>query len=129
LTLTNSVNANINTRGHRYTFFPHHSSIDVRYYVFTERVVHLWNDLSAEQRHFSSSILLKKFINSFNLSIYVSLGFSCCVFNLFLFVLFSLFYIYFCTRIPVSASAPRCSIITVHVICLLIDFHIYTCVL
>jgi len=36
-------------------------------------------------------------------------------------------YIYFCTRIglPVSASEPRCSIISVHFICLLIDFHIY----
>jgi len=35
----------------------------------------------------------------------------------------------FCTRIPVSASEPRCSIISVHFICLLIDFIIYTCVL
>jgi len=34
-----------------------------------------------------------------------------------------------CTRIPVSASEPRCSIISVHFICLLIDFRIYTCVL
>jgi len=30
--------------------------------------------------------------------------------------------------LSVSASGPRCSIISVHVICLLIDFHIYTCV-
>jgi len=38
-------------------------------------------------------------------------------------------FIYFCRRIPVSASEPRCSIISVHVICLLIDFHIYMCTL
>jgi len=31
-----------------------------------------------------------------------------------------------CTRIPVSASEPRCSIISVHFICLLVDFRIYT---
>jgi len=30
----------------------------------------------------------------------------------------TVFYMYFCTRIPVSASEPRCSIILVHVICL-----------
>jgi len=30
----------------------------------------------------------------------------------------------FCTRIPVSASDPMCSIISVHFICLLIDFRI-----
>jgi len=46
-----------------------------------------------------------------------------------LFLVFILFYIYLHTRIPVSASEPRCSIISMHVICLLIDFHIYTCVL
>jgi len=35
-------------------------------------------------------------------------------------------YIYFCTRIPVSASEPRCSIILVHVICLtLVSTHVY----
>jgi len=33
------------------------------------------------------------------------------------------------TRIPVSASEPRCSIISVYVICLLIDFHVYMCTL
>jgi len=38
-----------------------------------------------------------------------------------------MFYIYFCTRIPVSASEPRFSIISVHAICLLTDFHIYMC--
>jgi len=31
--------------------------------------------------------------------------------------------------IPVSASEPRCSFISMHLICLLIDFHISTCVL
>jgi len=36
------------------------------------------------------------------------------------------FYIYFCTRIYVSASEPRCSIILVHVICLtLISAHVH----
>jgi len=30
----------------------------------------------------------------------------------------AVFYIYFCTRIPVSASKPRCTIILLHVICL-----------
>jgi len=35
--------------------------------------------------------------------------------------MFILFYIYFCTRIPVSASEPRCSIISVHFICLYFD--------
>jgi len=32
----------------------------------------------------------------------------------------------FSTRIPVSASEPRRSIISVHFICLLIDFRIFT---
>jgi len=35
----------------------------------------------------------------------------------------------FCTRTPVSAFEPRCSTVSVHFICLLIDFRIYTCVL
>jgi len=38
-------------------------------------------------------------------------------------------FIYLCTRIPVSASEPRFSSISVHVICLLTDFHIYMCTL
>jgi len=33
-------------------------------------------------------------------------------------------YIFLCKRIPASASESRCSIILVHFICLLIDFHI-----
>jgi len=38
-------------------------------------------------------------------------------------------FIYFCTRIPVSASEPiDISIISVYFVCLLIDFHICTCV-
>jgi len=41
------------------------------------------------------------------------------------FILFYI-YIYFCTRIPVSASAPRCSIILVHLICLtFVSTHVY----
>jgi len=36
------------------------------------------------------------------------------------------FILYVCTKIPVSASEPRCSIISVHATCLLIDFPIYT---
>jgi len=40
-------------------------------------------------------------------------------------------FIYCCTRIPVcasvSASEPGCSIISVHFICLLIDFRINLC--
>jgi len=74
-TLANSVNANINTRGHMYKLYPHHSRIDARKYVFTERVVRVWNGLPTEQRHFSSLIQFKNFINSVDLSIYVSLGF------------------------------------------------------
>jgi len=36
------------------------------------------------------------------------------------------FYIYFCKRMPVSASEPRCSIILVHVICLnFVSTHVY----
>jgi len=36
------------------------------------------------------------------------------------------FYIYFCSRIHVSASEPRCSIILVHVMCLtFISTHVY----
>jgi len=38
-------------------------------------------------------------------------------------------YIFVYTTIPVSDFEPRCSIISVHFICLLIDFHISTCVL
>jgi len=38
----------------------------------------------------------------------------------------TVFYIYFCTRIPVSASEPRCPIILAHVICLtFISTHVY----
>jgi len=38
----------------------------------------------------------------------------------------TVFYIYFCTRIPVSASEPRCSIILMHVICItFISKHVY----
>jgi len=38
----------------------------------------------------------------------------------------TVFYIYFCTRIPASASEPRFSIILVHVICLtFISTHMY----
>jgi len=44
-------------------------------------------------------------------------------------VLYIYIYIYicFCTRIPVSASEPRCSIILVHVICVMtfISTHVY----
>jgi len=43
--------------------------------------------------------------------------------------IYDFIYIYFCTRIPVSASEPRCSIISVHEICPLIDFYIYMCTL
>jgi len=53
-TLANSVNANINTRGHLYQLYPHHSRIDACKYFFTERVVRGWNGLPAEQRHFCS---------------------------------------------------------------------------
>jgi len=44
-TIANSVNASINTRGHLYKLFPHHSRIDARKYFFTERVVRAWNGL------------------------------------------------------------------------------------
>jgi len=74
-TLAHSVNANINTRGHMYKLFPLQSRIDARNYFLTERVVRVWNGLPAEQRHFNSLIQFKNFINSVNLSTYVSLGF------------------------------------------------------
>jgi len=61
--------------GHMYKLFQHHSRIDARKYFFTERVVRVWNGLPAEQRQFSSLIQFKNFINSVDLSIYVSLGF------------------------------------------------------
>jgi len=38
-------------------------------------IVRVWNGLPAEQRHFSSLIEFKNFINSVDLYIYVSLGF------------------------------------------------------
>jgi len=80
-TLANSVNANIITRDHMYKLFPHHSRIDARKYFFAERIVRVWNGLPAEQRYFSSLIQFNNFINSVDLSINVSLGFLCCVFN------------------------------------------------
>jgi len=73
--LANSVNANINTRGQHVWIVPASSRIDTRKYVFTERVVRVWNALPAEQRHFSSLIQFKNFVNSVHLSIYVSLEF------------------------------------------------------
>jgi len=45
---------------------------------------------------------------------------------LFVLSVHTVLYIYFCTRIPVSASEPRCSIFLVHVICLIfISTHVY----
>jgi len=73
-TLAKSVNATINTRGHMYNCSKHHSRIDARKYVFTERVVCVWNGLLAEQRHFSSLVQFIN-LNSVDLSFYVSLGF------------------------------------------------------
>jgi len=67
-TLANSVNANINTRGHMYKLFPHQSRIDAHKYVFTKRVVRVWNGLPAEQKHFSSLI---QFNTSLTVSIYL----------------------------------------------------------
>jgi len=49
-TQANSVDANINTRGHMYKFFPHHSRINACKYFFSERVVHVWNGLPTERR-------------------------------------------------------------------------------
>jgi len=48
-----------------------------------------------------------------------------CIVLIFLMV-HTVFYIYLCTRIPVRASEPWCSIILVHVICLnFVSTHVY----
>jgi len=80
-TLANSVNANINTRGHMYKLFPHFKAAPTHANTFSLSELCACGTVyhAAEKRHFSSLIQFKNFISSVDSSIYVFLG--CCVFN------------------------------------------------
>jgi len=73
-TLTNTLYST-RTRGHPYKLYLHNSFIDVRKHFFCERIVIPWNNLPATSEHFSSFSSFKCFINSVDLTSYVSLGF------------------------------------------------------
>jgi hypothetical protein len=60
-----------NTRGHEYKLFPSCNRIDVRKYFFTERVIRPWNELPAQEEHFSSLRRFKKFVSTANLDKYM----------------------------------------------------------
>jgi hypothetical protein len=63
------------TRGHPYKLYPHYCRVDVRKYFFAERVICVWNNLSANEAHFSNLAVFKNFIRNVDLTSLVSLGF------------------------------------------------------
>jgi hypothetical protein len=73
-TFTSSLYS-INTRGHAYKLYPHNNRINVRKHFFCERVITPWNSLPAIAEDFCSLSSFKCFLNSTDLSMYVSLGF------------------------------------------------------
>jgi hypothetical protein len=73
-TLTNSLYST-STRGHAYKLYPHNSRIDLRKHFFSERVITPWNNLPATADHFRTLSSFKRFLNSTDLTTYVSLGF------------------------------------------------------
>ena len=52
-----------------------YNRVDSRKYFLAEQIVHLWNNLPANNEHFKSSATFKSFIKSVNLTKFVSLGF------------------------------------------------------
>ena len=73
-TFTSSLHS-VNTRGHAYKLYPHNNRINVRKHFFCERVITPWNSLPAIAEDFCSLSSFKCFLNSTDLSMYVSLGF------------------------------------------------------
>jgi len=73
-TLTNSLYS-ISTRVHAYKLYPHNNRIDLRKHIFSERDIAPWNNLPATANHFRTSSSFKRFLNSTDLTMYVSLGF------------------------------------------------------
>ena len=49
------------TRGHNYTLVKKQSRLDVRKYSFSQRTINVWNQLSTDCVHASSSLLYNSF--------------------------------------------------------------------
>jgi len=73
-TLTNTLYST-STRGHAYKLYPHNNRIDSRKHFFSQRVIAPWNNLPATADNFRSFSSFKRFLNSTDLTMYVSLGF------------------------------------------------------
>jgi len=52
------------TRGHSFKLFLSHSRVDVRKYLFCQRVVGKWNNLPACDDHFRSITTFKRFLST-----------------------------------------------------------------
>ena len=65
------ANTDHDTRGHKYKLMQSHCRVDVRKYFFAERIVKLWNNLSAQERDFSNLGNFKSFLNKTDLSMYL----------------------------------------------------------
>ena len=65
------ANTDHDTRGHKYKLMQSHCCVDVRKYFFAERIVKLWNNLSAQERDFSNLGNFKSFLNKTDLSMYL----------------------------------------------------------
>ena len=55
------------TRGHNYTLVKKQSRLDVRKYSFSQRTIHVWNNLSTDCVHASSvnTIMFKNIIDKY----------------------------------------------------------------
>ena len=73
-TLTNSLYST-STRGHAYKLYPHNNCTDLQKYFFSLRVIKPWNNLPATADNFRTFLSFKRFLNSTDLTMYVSLGF------------------------------------------------------
>jgi hypothetical protein len=65
------ANTDHDTRGHKYKLMQSHCRVDVRKHFFAERIVKLWNNLSAQERDFSNLGNFKSFLNKTDLSMYL----------------------------------------------------------
>ena len=65
------ANTDHDTRGHKYKLMQSHCRVDVRKYSFAERIVKMWNNLSAQVHDFSNLGNFKSFLNETDLSIYL----------------------------------------------------------
>jgi hypothetical protein len=68
--LLTPANIDHDTRDHKCKLMQSHCRVDVRKYFFAERIVKLWNNLSAQEHDFSSLSNLKSFFSRTDLSKY-----------------------------------------------------------